>query len=289
MKYKRITFILIIASIIILAGCTKLHKDKIQGNSLNRDEKVKDEIGNSEETSFNEVDYSKEFGGINGGAVFYYSEKNQYDVYQMELMNKQVSPFSTFKIVSTLMGLEQRIVTTIESTMEYDGTIYSREEWNKDIQLKEAFQTSCVWYYKKLISLLNKDYVEGVLKKLEYGNCDISVWDEKGHNDFWLSSSLKISPIEQVEVLEKIFAKENDFEEYNIELLKEIMFVENKNNNLIYGKTGSGIEKNAWFVGFIENKERIFFAVMIEDENQSLAGNKAKEIALNIIANNYIE
>ena len=46
------------------------------------------------------VDYEDCFEGINGCAVFYSTYKNEYTFYNQEMCNKQVSPCSTFKIIS---------------------------------------------------------------------------------------------------------------------------------------------------------------------------------------------
>lgn len=104
-------------------------------------------------------------------------------------------------------------------------------------------------------------------------------------NGFWLNSSLKISPLEQVEVLSRIFEGQSDYDSRNIGVLKRIMLVDETDSQKIYGKTGSG-NGEAWFVGFSEsNGERRYFAIYLNDSEQrdQVSGNKAKEIALEIL------
>lgn len=186
------------------------------------------------------------------------------------------------------MGLSQNVVTLADSKLGYDGTIHWREEWNKDITFKEAFEESCVWYYEKIMDSLDKEYVQNTLTDLKYGNSDISAWNEEGHNSFWLSSSLIISPLEQVKVLETIFEGKSSFEPKDVDLVKDFMLVESNENYSVYGKTGSAKHTNAWFTGLIEkNDKRTYFAVRIDDESQKLAGSVAKSIALNIIKQHY--
>ena len=63
------------------------------------------------------------------------------------------------------------------------------------------------------------------------------------------------------------------------------MLVDQSDTQKIYGKTGSGNGK-AWFVGFSEsNEERKYFAIYLNDSEQreQVSGNKAKEIALEIL------
>ena len=50
------------------------------------------------------IDLSNEFNSINGCAVVYSLKNQEVSLYNSE-MCEQVSPYSTFKIISTLVGL----------------------------------------------------------------------------------------------------------------------------------------------------------------------------------------
>lgn len=283
---KKLLIMLTIALVTSLTACSS---PKVSNETTTNDEtqEIVNEVVDTTPTK-NEVDYSSSFNGINGYAVFYNPTDNIYDFYNSELCQEEIPPYSTFKIITTLMGLSQQVVTSPDSTLGYDGTVYWREQWNKDIPLKEAFQESCVWYYEKILDSLDKDYVQQTLNDLEYGNCDISAWDDASHNTFWISSSLKVSPIEQVEVLSNIFEGQTNFKSSDVALLKDFMLVESNPSYSVYGKTGSASKRNAWFTGFFEkDHKRTYFAVRLDDESQSLAGSVAKGIALDIISKNY--
>jgi beta-lactamase class D len=249
-----------------------------------------------------EVDYSDCFQGLEGCAVFLNSDTNVYSMYKEELCEQRSSPCSTFKIITTLMGLDQEIITSVDSTMDYDGTIYSMDQWNKDLSLKEAFQESCVWYFRKIVDKVGQSNVQNYLDKLEYGNRDISEWEGSKINSlpelngFWIESSLEISPKEQVDILSDIFHGKTDFSQHNIDILKTVMFLQKVGDVSVYGKTGSGKnlitnhKDNGWFVGMLENSEgRHFFAVHLVDEKEEVSGVLAKEIALNIIDRYYAD
>ena len=92
-------------------------------------------------------------------------------------------------------------MTNENAQMEWDGTIYPFEQWNKDQTLTSATINSVSWYFQKVDSLVGKTRIESYLKQMGYGNVDLS----GGINEFWLESSLKISPIEQVKILEKLY------------------------------------------------------------------------------------
>jgi len=65
-----------------------------------------------------------------------------------------------------------------------------------------------------------------MLKEISYGNCDISEWNgsEPELNGFWLESSLKISPEQQVDTLDYIFDREKDLNAENLEELKNNVY-----------------------------------------------------------------
>ena len=229
------------------------------------------------------------FNSIDGCAVIL--DADGYAFYNEVDSGVQVSPCSTFKIVSTLMGLQNQVITSEDSTMGYDGTQYPMEAWNSDLSLSEAFQNSCVWYFRKVIDQVGEEETKAELEELGYGNCDVSEWQGNLSNPipelngFWLESSLKISPLEQVNLLQKIFEGKTRYSEKTVEVLKQVMLIETNEYGSFYGKTGTGIKHNAWFVGMLEREDsNLYFAVYIEDENvDEVNGSKAKEIAMNTV------
>lgn len=245
------------------------------------------------------VDYSSYFKGINGTAIFYTPENNHYTVYNQSLSEKRSSPCSTFKIFSTYVGLSSHKLDPNNSLRKWNGTIYWYDAWNKDIDLDTAFKTSCVWYYRQVIDEIGQDTMQKYIDKFDYGNKDISDWDGKTDLDddprdlkgFWLETSLKISPLEQVQLLNRLFsANENPMA---LAKLKELMLVYEDNNTglKIYGKTGfgkvNGENIDAWFTGFYEiNNQRTYYSVRLDDpKNPQALSSTAKEIAINIIKN----
>lgn len=245
------------------------------------------------------VDYSSYFKNINGTAIFYTPENNHYTVYNQALSEKRSSPCSTFKIFSTYVGLASHKLDFNHSTRKWNGTIYWNPDWNRDIDLTTAFKTSCVWYYRQLINDISPDIMQQYIDKFHYGNQDISDWYGKTDLDddpmdlkgFWIETSLKVSPKEQVQILNEIFATTDD--DNILTTLKNLMLTySNEDNNLkIYGKTGYGVvngeNTDAWFVGMYEyNSQITYFAVRLDDpKNPQALSSTAKEIAINIIKN----
>ena len=300
---KKIISIVIVLLSVVLAGCSNANIIQQEKDSVvsepQAEEKIQvtqnaDDIKETEtfvETD-NIVDYSEYFQGISGCAVLYDESSNTYSYYNKEKCETEVSPLSTFKIVSALAGLENKVLENEEATMEYNGTKYPIDAWNSNLTLGEAFENSCVWYFRQVVDAVGQENIQSMLAELQYGNSDISEWNGRNVNSlpelngFWLESSLKISPLQQVNVLNYIFSGKNSFNHESIETLKHIMYLSEVKNGSLYGKTGSGVNGDAWFIGYIEkNTNRTFFAIYLEDmQNKGIvSGNKAKEIAVSIL------
>lgn len=299
---KKAKGIVIVLLSVMLAGCSKMNSEQQQGNAITAEQQTEEDqsIQSTETVKENEtpivtdniVDYSDYFQGISGCAVMYDESSDTYFLYGKEKCEKQVSPLSTFKIISALAGLENNVLENQTSTMEYSGVKYPIDTWNSNLTLKEAFETSCVWYFRQVVDMVGQENIHAMLKEIQYGNCDISEWNGSETNSlpelngFWLESSLEISPKQQVVTLNYIFGSENNFSTDNLEELKNIMYIAELDNGSLYGKTGSGTDGKAWFVGYIEKSDnKIYFAIYLDDmqNREVVSGNKAKEIAISIL------
>lgn len=268
--------------------------------ALQIEEMITDEVQEKmRKSTITEVDLSNYFDKVNGAAVIYDPTKNDYQIYNQELALTEHSPCSTFKIISSLIALENGIIDPDDSTRTWSGEIFWNEEWNKDINFSDAFHVSCVWYFREVINEIGKDTIQEELNKLEYGNCDISDWEGRLNTNnsnpaltgFWIESSLLISPKEQVEVMERIFGDNTVYSKETLEQLKQVMLLpdQNKTDISICGKTGMGmlhdIVVDSWYTGFADNADkRIYFCVYLgETEGEEVSSAKAREIALKII------
>ncbi len=248
-----------------------------------------------------EVDWSDYFDEMNGAAVVFDASKRQYMVYNSELALKRRSPCSTFKIISSLIALENGIIEPKHSTHTWSGEVFWNEKWNQDIAFEEAFRESCVWYFREVIDEIGQETMQEALNKLSYGNCDITDWQGRLNTNnnnpaltgFWLESSLLISPREQTEVMERIFGMDSVYSEETIKELKRVMQV-TEAEIPIYGKTGmgktDGVVVDAWFTGFAEVSEEnthknLYYCVYLgRTDNKNVSSAAAKEIAIQILS-----
>lgn len=225
-----------------------------------------------------EPDYEKYFANNRGCAVFL--KDGKYYIYNNEMAKSQSSPCSTFKIVLTLAGLKYNVLQDENTVIEWDGIKRYFDEWNKNLSLKEAFNLSAVWYFLKVANEIGRERLTSFVNSIEYGNKDTS-----SEIPFWLDSSLKISPKEQVSFIKNLFEEKLSVNKHHIEVLKKIMEKGDINGGALYGKTGtSGENNNGWFVGFYEkNNGKIYFAINLQ-AGENVSGKQAEKIAKDIIA-----
>lgn len=209
---------------------------------------------------------------------------------------KRHSPFSTFKIPLAVMGFDAGILKTplepeLAFTPELKQQLGDLFQPNKYpiMKLHEKVQTptswmqySVIWYSQEITKHLGKENFIVYTNKFNYGNKDVSGTPGKndGLSHAWLGSSLQISPIEQVEFLEKLSKNElpvsKNAQQNTIQIIKQEKIWEDWQ---LFGKTG-GSYKTGWFVGWVEKGDRrIIFAQYVEAENLPIsAGRIAKEI-----------
>lgn len=238
------------------------------------------------------------FGKLNGTAVVYDPSGNSVEIYNAKLAGERRPPCSSFKIVSSLIAIEHGIIRPEDSTKKWSGEKFWYDGWNRDIDFYDAFRSSCVWYFRKVADEIGKTAMKNGLTRLRYGNCDISDWegrmntnsDNRALTGFWIESSLKISPLEQAEVMERIFGARSEYSTATVESLKKAMLAYDRDRVKIYGKTGLGKDYDttvdAWFTGFADlSGKRLYFCVYLgkskEDEPTSV---KAREIAIKLIS-----
>lgn len=193
------------------------------------------------------------------------------------------SPCSTFKVAIGLMGYEEGILLD-ETHPKFPfkkGYIDWMEVWRQPHDATMWMKNSCVWFSQVVTQKLGTEKFQNYMNKLNYGNRNIS----GGLMTSWISSSIKISPLEQINFMQKLAEEKLPLSLKSQQMVKNIIFTEEQNGWKIYGKTGScnGDVKNGqsgWFVGFAEKGERrIIFANYIEEQGKQdyLSGRIARE------------
>lgn len=229
------------------------------------------------------IDCLSDYGDMDIDFIEYIIDDNEYRVLNNSDIDTRVSPCSTFKIVNSLIALEESIVSENDSYKEWDGKRYYYDSWNQNQTMESAFKNSVVWYYQDIARQIGASSMKSYIEKINYGNMDIS----GGIDEFWLASSLSISPKEQVDLLRSIFLEDKFFSDKNIKYLEELMFIGEYDGIKLYGKTGSSNEPSiGWLIGFYEHDgKRIAYATHISSDKSTdkVSGLVAKEITLDIL------
>ncbi|MDD3414918.1 MAG: BlaR1 family beta-lactam sensor/signal transducer [Lachnospiraceae bacterium] len=229
------------------------------------------------------MDLSTYFDGFHGSFVLYDTASNTWQIYNKELAAMRVSPDSTYKIYEGLMGLNQGVISPDFSTQSWDGTNQPFSAWNSDHTLNSAMQNSVNWYFDRIEQSIGLTNVQNYLNQIDYGNKNLSA-----KTDYWMESSLKISPIEQVELLIKLNRNQLSADEHNTASIKQSILLASDSVNTMYGKTGTGRingqDINGWFIGYIEKSGQTYYFATNIQGNQNATGGNASDITQSILS-----
>jgi beta-lactamase class D len=204
---------------------------------------------------------------------------------------RRLSPCSTFKIFNSLAGLQSGVVPDETTLFKWDHTPQPLPTWERDHTLATAVRDSVVWYFQRVAAGVGEKAMQGYLDKMGYGNRDMS----GGLTRFWLGSSLRISPDEQVAFLRRLYGGELPFDQGNVEIVRKILIQDETGGVVFSGKTGScdagGNERVGWFVGRqVSPKADYIFATRIVGPDRGLPrgqgpdGLHAREISRGMLA-----
>ena len=190
--------------------------------------------------------------------------------------SRRTSPASTFKVPHGLIALETGVITEDEVIrIKGKQRIVS---WSGTHTLKSATRYSVVPFFQETARRIGRKRMTEWLGKLDYGDKN----DSGPIDRFWLNGRLKISPVEQVAFLEKLFAGEVPASAKNLEIVRGNLeqpagtyFAVGKQHDVpgwpagakLFGKSGytGGPERIAWYVGAVERDgKRFVFASRIE-------------------------
>lgn len=228
-------------------------------------------------------DLSRYFSGYEGTFVLYDMQQDEYQIYNKDHSTRRVSPDSTYKIYSALIGLETKAISEQDTRIAWNGHKYPYTEWNRDQTMHTALQDSVNWYFENMESRINRSEIQHYLNLIQYGNTDISGNSEP----YWLESSLKISAVEQVKLLHAMYTNQLGFDRKHAQAVQKAIHIEDKGDRALFGKTGTGTvnqkNTNGWFIGYVEDEDNCyFFATNIQDHGRS-NGSTAAQITLQIL------
>jgi beta-lactamase class D OXA-2 len=185
-------------------------------------------------------------------------------VYDENRAQKRYSPASTFKIPHSLFALDAGVVRDEFQVFRWDGVARDFAAHNQDQDLRSAMRNSAVWVYELFAKQIGEDRARDYLRKLNYGNADLSA----KHGDYWIDGNLAISAYEQIAFLKRLYRNELPFRGEHQRLVKDIMIVEAGRDWILRAKTGWD-GQTGWWVGWVEwPTGPVFFALNIDTPNK---------------------
>jgi beta-lactamase class D len=195
--------------------------------------------------------------------------------------DQQVTPASTFKIAISLMGYDSGYLTG-----EHLPLLHYRigdPDWDSSWKLptdpSSWIKNSVVWYSQRVTEWLGDERFRHYVQSFRYGNED--VLGENGLSSAWLSSTLKISPLQQIQFLQKMVNGKLPVSAKAVEMTARLTAAGNFAGWEVHGKTGSGAPAKStgsgldtahsygWYVGWaVKDGRTIVFAHLIQDEKR---------------------
>lgn len=208
---------------------------------------------------------------------------------------ERVTAASTFKIAISLMGYDAGVLKDAhDPSLQYEERYAAwRPEW-VTTDPTTWMSNSVVWYSQETTTALGEARFSRYVRDFGYGNQDVS----GGLTRAWLSSTLQISPVEQVAFLRKMLLGRLPVSSRAVEMTARLTAQPGTIDGwAIHGKTGSGSARApdgsddrarefGWFVGWAQKGEhKVVFAHLIQLDGASdePAGFRARREFLGVL------
>ncbi len=232
-------------------------------------------------------EYSQQFKNYDGCFILYSVNKHKV-VSKYNPTNRcrqRIAPDSTFKIALSLMAFNEGIINQ-DTIFKWDGKKGVLPTHDQDQTPLTWLKYSVVWVSQQITPQLGLARIKRYLADFNYGNQNFKgdAGKKNGLQYAWLSSSLKISALEQLNFLNAMLSDKLHVSKKFIINTKRNMYQGKLDNGAdYYGKTGSGRHgpnerepnpsqlRDGWFVGFIEmDSQQYIFVSNLTDKLSSI-------------------
>lgn len=198
----------------------------------------------------------------------------------------RVTPASTFKVALAVMAYDAGIITSAHGPklpFKQGYADWAGDAWRQDTDPAMWMANSTVWYSQRLAEMLGAEKLTAYAQKFGYGNADFS--GDPGKNNglerAWISSSLKISPLEQAGFMAALVDGKLPVSPAVAKGALELVQQGGSGEGwVLRGKTGSAYPRLAdgnfdrargwgWYVGWAEKGDRkLVFVRLAQDEQR---------------------
>lgn len=217
-----------------------------------------------------------ESNGVKGCVMLHNYYQGTFDVYGLGAVQNRVLPAETFNIINALAGIETGVITDTNMVIPDSAAIDSLP----GITMAEAFRTGNTPYFQWVTKKVGKARMKYWIDSTYYGNLKI------GNNitTFWLDNTIRISPDEQMGLMEKLFQGELAFQPRSQKLVKALLLKKTTHDDTLFYQQGVGQLKDkkiGWLIGWLQKKDEPYFFVIKTRASDSLVN--LNERNLNIL------
>ncbi|WP_246659116.1 class D beta-lactamase [Rhizobium sp. FY34] len=198
----------------------------------------------------------------------------------------RVTPASTFKLPLSVMAFDAGFLKDEHHPVlafKQGYPDWGGEAWKQPTDTTRWLKYSVVWFSQEIARSLGAQRLHDYAERFGYGNADVS--GDPGKNNglerAWISSSLMISPVEQVAFLRKLVRRELPVSAHAIDMtIRSMEEIPIADGWVVRGKTGMAYPRQAdgsfdrarpwgWFVGWAQKDKRtLVFAKLVQDERK---------------------
>lgn len=163
------------------------------------------------------------------------------------------TPASTIKPLLALIALQTGVLRDADELVPWDGRHYpGQKQWEKEMKLAEAMQTSSESYFRLLADRIGRDRLATWVARVGYGNGKIGDQADRA----WHAGVLTITAHQQLDFIDRLRRADLPFDRRNLDIVKATMLSFEKNGVRIYGKTGTSLPPGktglGWWIGWVE-------------------------------------
>ncbi len=219
---------------------------------------------------------------VQGTFVLQEEGSEEIQVWNLPRAQTGYLPASTFKIFNSLVMLETGQMPDIDTFFPWDSVERAYPFWNQDQNIRTGMMYSAVWFYQEMARRIGQDTMQAYIDRVGYGNRDIS----GGIDLFWLQGGLRMTALEQIAFLQRLYHDELPFSPKSMDGVKESMINEETDTYILRAKTGWAVRQEpgtGWWVGYVEKGEKVYFFAMNIDTYTSEDANARKSVSRQIL------
>lgn len=216
---------------------------------------------------------SGQFKGRWGGLEIYDAQSKLSFRVNTPRLSERLPPCSTYLLPHMAIALGTGVIKDSDSRIAFDAAKHPEAaawpaSWRRDQTFDTALKDSVRWYAQELSVRMGSARLAQNLKRIKYGNADIG----NGLDQFWMSSSLRVTSFEQLDFLRAFRDGKLGFNPRVTKALQEAMVIERTVDYTIYGKYGSCPMPDGtylgWLVGYLERPGKVwYFALNLDGKS----------------------